>query len=283
MTWPLGRGGGHGHAWRPSLAHGGLTWEKGPCWICWINICQTHTSCTGMSNHIHAQTWQVKLRDCYSYVYTPSDWVWFMPLCVIVCACVYVCARAFECVCTCPCMYVCTHWLSCVCVHVCVGPRVCVNFLSSLSSRCRKVDLACLSSHADVGRGHQNKHTHAQTGANEYLIERGREAQTKDRWMPASPATVPPSIPLHHQAALPNSTQMQLRQNTHSKLDHPHLLQCLLLHWYLFSLISPFASYLSISPPLAPSTSLLLWYTSRQTSTLFFLFLTAPVIPDAAC
>lgn len=62
--------------------------------------------------------------DCYSYLYSPSDWVWIMPLCVIVCAHVCVCVCAFRCVCTCLCMYVCTHGCSCVCVHVCAGPCV---------------------------------------------------------------------------------------------------------------------------------------------------------------
>ncbi|KAG7526454.1 hypothetical protein JOB18_040380 [Solea senegalensis] len=101
--------------------------------------------------------------DCYSYLYTPSDWVWIIPLCVnCVCVCVCVCASycsVFVSACACmsartgPPVFLCIRVCACVCVSV---------FLGSLLSR--EVRSARLSPHADTGRegtGCQNKHINA--------------------------------------------------------------------------------------------------------------------------
>lgn len=188
VTWPLARDGSHGQAWRPSLALGGLTREKGPGRIYGLTIVITHKGCTGMSNHIHAQTWQVKLRDCYSYLYIPQT---EFALCLRVCAQACVCVCASQCVSVCLCMCVCTHWRSRVRVHACVDPcafasTVPSHFPSVITRRC--------------GRGRQNSRTrslaHTHTDAKNSLKLEGGKHIPRTRQSPAPPATGPLSLSL---------------------------------------------------------------------------------------
>lgn len=136
VTWPLARDGSHGQAWRPSLALGGLTREKGPGRIYGLTIVITHKGCTGMSNHIHAQTWQVKLRDCYSYLYIPQT---EFALCLRVCAqaCVCVCARPSASLSACACVSARIGAPVFVCMRVSIHVRSHPPFplISRLSSR----------------------------------------------------------------------------------------------------------------------------------------------------
>lgn len=108
---------------------------------------------------------------------------------------------------------------------------------------------------------------------------------------PESQLQPPSPVPSQHQASLPNTTEMPLRQNAHAKLEHhpaaapptplglPLAYRSLYLHFFLSlhllaALQPPRLSYSSTSPCLGQFL---------KNPLCFLLFLTAPVIPDAAC
>lgn len=76
----------------------------------------THKNCTGMSNHNHAQTCQVKLRDCYLYLYNPQTG-FASRHCVYVCVCSSVSVSAYACMSA--------RTGAPVFVCMCVSPHVC--------------------------------------------------------------------------------------------------------------------------------------------------------------
>lgn len=117
-----------------------------------------------MSIHIHAQTCQVKLRDCFMYLCNPQPGDCFTPLCVDVCERSSVSVSAFAR------MSACTG-APCFGVHVCS----CV-FASKITSHLppsRRVQLVCR--HLPTPNTSKNKRAHLQV---EFRIKGGRGAQT---------------------------------------------------------------------------------------------------------
>lgn len=109
-----------------------------------------------------SQTQRLLLISVY-----PTDWVWFMLMCVSVFVC--VCERACVCI---PVrlylpVHVCLHALAllCLCACVCQSARLCVyvSFHGSVTSPSCEVGLASLSSHTNIGGERDvkiNTHTH---------------------------------------------------------------------------------------------------------------------------